>query len=122
MFSVGTDILEIKRIEKLMKKSSFLPRFFGSAELEELGKRGFPVQSVAAAFAAKEAFSKAVGTGISGFELKDVQILHNEKGKPYFLFTGSAEKLTKDKQFDVSMSHSDDYAVATVIAFERIQP
>lgn len=119
MFSVGTDILEIKRIKKLMEKSSFLSRFFGSSELEELEKRGFPVQSVAAAFAAKEAFSKAVGTGISGFELRDVEILHNEKGKPYFKFSNSALKLTENKSFDVSMSHSDEYAVATVIAFER---
>lgn len=119
MISVGTDLVEIERIRKSMENTSFLKRFYGSLEYDELEKRGFPPQSVAGAFAGKEAFSKALGTGIRGFSLSEVQILHNKEGKPFLSLSGKAGELARGLSFDISISHSEELATATVIAYER---
>lgn len=117
MISIGTDLVEIDRIKKSMENTSFLKRFYGSMEYAELEKRGFPPQSVAGAFAGKEAFSKALGTGIRGFSLREVEVLHNGDGKPYLHLSGNAEKLAGGRTFDISISHSEELATATVIAY-----
>ena len=72
-----------------------------------------------AAFCAKEAFSKSLGTGISGFSLKEVSLLHNERGKPYLSFSGNAEKIVHKTgcSFDVSITHTESLATAVVISF-----
>ena len=70
----------------------------------------------AARFAAKEAFSKALGTGINGFSLTEIEIAENEKGKPYFILSGRAEKLAEGLTLHLSMSHERDAAVAMVVA------
>lgn len=115
--TIGTDLVEIVQIKKAMERPSFLTRFFGEKELEELEKRGFPAQSVAGAFAGKEAFSKAMGTGIRGFSLKEVEILHLDSGKPYLRLSGAACLLGEGRTFDISITHTDRYASACVVAF-----
>lgn len=102
-----------------MEHPVFLKKFYGERELAELEKRGVPAQSVAAAFAAKEAFSKALGTGISGFSLREVELLHEDSGKPYLFLSGSAKELAGKLSFDVSVTHTDALASATVIAWEE---
>ena len=76
-------------------------------------------QHYAVRFAAKEAFSKAMGTGISGFELKDVFVQNEESGKPYLVLENSAKKLFEEKCPDakifLSLSHEKEYATANVI-------
>ena len=67
MPSVGLDLVEIGRVQKAMKRSRFCRKILGGEEYRQLEKRGFPPQSVAASFSAKEAFSKAIGTGVSRF-------------------------------------------------------
>ncbi len=84
-------------------------------------KKQFPKHSVAASFCAKEAFSKAIGTGIKGFNLKDVELLRNEKGMPYFKFSGNALKIVNDKnlRFSVSITHTKEYASAAVVSWRE---
>ena len=116
MFSVGTDLIEIDRIEKAMENPRFMQRVFGEAERMELEKRRFAPQSAAAAFAAKEAFSKAVGTGISGFSLCEVQLLHNQDGAPFLKLSGKALEKFGHWHFSVSLTHVKTLAQAVVIA------
>ena len=120
MLSVGTDLIEINRIAKSLQNRYFLEKIFGQRELEELEKRGLPAQSAAAAFAAKEAFSKAIGTGLTGFSMREVEVLHNDRGAPYFYLTGRAKELVEGRnlRFSLSLTHSMELAQAVVIAYE----
>lgn len=78
-------------------------------------------ETIAANFAAKEAFSKALGTGIRGFSLTEVSVLRNELGAPYFVFSGEAEKIVRERglQFSVSLTHTDELAAAFVVAWQQ---
>lgn len=98
---IGTDIVLISRISKSIQKQHFKESVFTPAELEYCKSDS----NFAGIFAAKEAYLKALGTGIDR-RLNTVEILHNEKGKPY---------INSVQNSDVSISHDGDYAVATVI-------
>lgn len=123
MLSVGVDLVEINRIEKSLKNPRFCKRVLGENEYLQLMMRGFPVQSVAASFCAKEAFSKAMGTGVRGFELSEVELLREENGRPYLKLSGSAERMAKERrlEFAVSVTHTKEYAQAVVVAEQRGQ-
>lgn len=112
---IGTDIVEISRIARLIENTGFLQKHFTTAENEYFLLKNKNPQSVAASFAAKEAFSKALGTGIRGFSLKDVEILHDELGKPYVNAYNGAGELLGDGKVFLSLSHSDEYATAMVV-------
>ena len=117
MFSVGIDMVEIKRIKKSCSNPRFLNKILGNQEYEQLKERNFPLQSIAANFCAKEAFSKALGTGIRNFSLCDVEILRNELGEPYIILNGKAKDIAKinNLEFRVSITHTKEYACAVVI-------
>ena len=91
MINCGTDIVKISRLEKALETPGFYEKVFGKRERAEFEKRGARLESLAAAFAAKEAFGKALGTGIRGFSLCEAEVLHKEnriffcpeKQKPY---------------------------------------
>ena len=119
MISNGIDLVEIEKVEKAIESESFRKRVYGEAELRELESKR--AESYAAAFCAKEAFSKAVGTGLSGFDLREVEVLHDENGKPYFKLSGRAKELADELNFDfaLSLTHTKDYAAAMVTAFTR---
>lgn len=114
MLLVGTDLVEIRRIQRSMRNPRFCSRVLGEAEYAQLALRGFPVSGVAASFCAKEAFSKAVGTGLSGFELRDVQLLRRSSGKPELRLSGAALCLAAGTEFSVSVTHTERYASAVV--------
>lgn len=118
MHSVGIDLIEIARIEQSIENKRFVSRVFGERERLELLKKQNSIQSYAAAFAAKEAFAKALGTGIRGFALNEVELLHDELGAPYLKLSGNAQKIAANKglSFAVSVTHTDNYAAAVVIA------
>lgn len=118
---IGIDMLEIERVEKSIRNKRFLTRFFGARELAEYAARGGKSNYIAANFCAKEAFSKAIGTGIRGFELREVELLRDGFGKPYLVFTGSAAEIVGrlNLEFETSVSHTKQYAVAVVQAFVR---
>ncbi|MDE6470426.1 MAG: holo-ACP synthase [Eubacterium sp.] len=101
MYKIGTDIVKISRIEKSIKNDTFLQQVFTEREIEYCKK----AESFAGLFACKEAYFKAIGTGIK-FPLTDVEILHDDKGKPY---------INGIENSDVSVSHDGEYAIATVI-------
>lgn len=113
---IGIDMLEIDRIKKSAINPRFLSRVFGEQELDLYRGRGCPPSFLAANFCAKEAFSKALGTGIRGFELKEVQLLRGELGEPYLELSGKAKELAENLSFEVSVSHTRENAIAIVIA------
>lgn len=120
MLLVGIDLVEIGRIKKSMKNPRFCSRVLGSTEYSQLKMRGFSAQSVAASFSAKEAFSKAIGTGLSGFSLGEVELLRTCDGKPWLKLSGSALEIAKQRnlRFSVSVTHTKEYAAAVVIGEE----
>ncbi len=116
---VGTDIIEIDRIARSMKKERFLLDYFGEKERLMLQERKFRAESVAANFAVKEAFAKSIGTGVRGFLLREVQVLRGPLGEVFLQLDGKAAKQAAERGmtcFHVSVSHCKEYAVATVIA------
>lgn len=121
---IGTDIAEVKRFEKWVKNPEMLERFFHEKEISSAKSDAVKCQHYAVRFAAKEAFSKALGTGISGFGLKDVYITNDGEGKPLLNIEGDALSLLKERLGDcqafVSLSHEKEYAVAFVV-LEKIE-
>ena len=111
---IGVDVAEVGRFGK-DTLPQFCLRVFTDAEREYLSSRKYALTSVAGLFAAKEAVLKALGTGIgNGVALKDVEILHTEKGQPYAVLHRQAERIFSElgKRLSVSISHTSDLAVA----------
>ena len=123
MFIVGTgvDIIEISRIKQAVKKwpGRFIKRVFTDREIEYVKDKTVPYQHLAARFAAKEAVLKAIGDGsIRRIELKDVEILNDEHGRPFVNLSGCAKKIKRQKKISdiiISISHARAYAVANAI-------
>lgn len=119
MLSNGIDLIEIARVKSSLENEHFLERVFGERERAQFEAKGSRAESIAGAFAAKEAFSKALGTGIRGFLLHEVEVLHDELGRPYFALSGSAEKIANERgmRFALSITHTEQYAAAFVTAW-----
>ena len=116
---IGNDIIEIERIEKAISKESFKNKVYTQRELENIEKRGDRVETYAGIFSAKEAISKAIGTGVREFSLTDLEILNDNLGKPYVVVSEKLDKILKTKkedyQIEISISHSKKYAIAMAI-------
>lgn len=119
MMYSGVDLVEIKRIQKSLENPRFLEKYFGEEERAELKAKNFKPESVAACFAAKEAFSKVVKTGLSGFALNEVQLLHEQSGAPCLSLSGKAIKLAENLELSVSISHTSELAIAFVIGCDK---
>ena len=124
IFGIGTDIVNIKRIERSLKKNgnALKNRIFSKKEIIYCEKNKNPFPFYAKRFAAKEALSKALGTGIrKGVNFKNIEILNDSFGKPFILLKGSTaiflKKKIKSKKYFIYLSLSDDlpWAQATVI-------
>lgn len=117
---IGIDIVEIERIKKaLNRRKNFLDKIFTVEEKEYISNRQNNINTIAGMFAAKEAISKALGTGIRGFNWIDLVISHDDLGKPCVVLEGEAKKLAlnKDiKKVHISITHSNKDAVAYAIA------
>mgnify|MGYP000070429735 CR=1 FL=1 len=117
----GTDIIEIDRIKKPLDEfESFRYRVFTDKEIEYCESRNMArYESYAARFAAKEAVLKALGTGLAeGIEWKHIEIMRDEKGKPYVILSNKALELFNKmgaKGIDISISHCSAYAVAYAV-------
>lgn len=122
IYGIGTDIIEIDRIRNSLNKNlRLLDKIFSEDELIVLKEKNYKSESVAGNFSAKEAVVKSIGTGLRGFNLKDVQILRNELNMPIVVPTGKfKEYLNKIgvSEIMVSISHSKNYATATAIAIK----
>lgn len=122
IIGIGTDIVEISRIETIMKRtSSFIEKSFTHNEIEYFKSKGLKGNIVAGNFAAKEAISKAIGTGFRGFGLKDIEVLRDELGKPIVNLSEKVHKLVNIKEFNmhISISHSKENAIAYAVMEER---
>jgi holo-[acyl-carrier protein] synthase len=124
IFGIGTDIVNIKRIDNSLKKNGevFKNKIFSKNEISYCEKRKNSSAFYAKRFAAKEAFSKALGTGIrKGVNLKNIEVSNNAQGKPSILLKGNLSNLLKKrikcKKYYIYLSLSDDkpWAQATVI-------
>lgn len=104
---IGTDIIEIERIQKALEIPGFKERVFTARERKERGKR---VESYASAFAGKEAIVKALGTGFRNLSFQDIEILHEKSGKPYICLYGE-----KKENWLISLSHDKSVAIAYVL-------
>lgn len=121
IIGIGTDIVEISRIEKIMNRtSSFIQKSFTQNEIEYFKSKGLKGNIVAGNFAAKEAISKAIGTGFRGFGLKDIEVLRDELGKPIVNLSDKIYKLVNVKEFNIyiSISHSKENAIAYAVMEE----
>ncbi|WP_295209559.1 holo-ACP synthase [Ruminococcus sp.] len=117
---VGTDIIEIERIKKSCQSRRFCERVYSEKELTLFSQKKNPYESMAANWAAKESFGKALSTGVEGFGLNEVSCLRDENGCPYLELTGNALRIAKERglTFSVSLSHIKDIATAVVIAYK----
>ena len=98
IFGIGTDIVSIVRIKKSIKNKRFVTRVYNVKEISKCKNLIKSEHCFAKRFAAKEAFSKALGTGISnGINLNEIIVKNNNSGKPYFNFEGNTKKLLKKK-------------------------
>lgn len=119
IIGIGNDIVEVKRIEAAIEKHGerFLKRIF--TETERQYCQAFNDTAgvhFAARFAAKEAFSKAIGTGFTkGFKLNEFGIINEQTGKPIAVLAGSLAEKYPDFLIHVTLSHTDNYAIANVI-------
>jgi holo-[acyl-carrier protein] synthase len=121
IFGIGTDIVDVDRIKISLKNKNFIKRIFNEKEVSRCRKINNSINCFAKRFAAKEAFSKALGTGISnGINLNEIVILNKKSGKPYISIIGQTKKTLKkkfkNKNSKISLSLSDEkkYAVAFV--------
>ena len=119
VIGMGIDIIEIDRIKKAIERSNkFLDRCFSEEEKIFFDTRNRRGEVIAGNFAAKEAFAKAMGTGIREFELAEISVLRDALGKPYIKLSGSAREIVNImavSTIHVSISHCRQYAVANVI-------
>lgn len=122
---IGTDIIQIQRIEKILSlhPTLFLNKYFSPCELQryenQRENKKIYASKIAKLFAGKEAFVKALGTGFRfGINLHDIEILSNELGKPYINITGETQKYIEKtfqnyKNLRYYISLSDDYPTGT---------
>ena len=122
IYGIGTDIANINRIKKSLKNKNLINRLFNKNEIKKCNNQFNKANCYAKRFAAKEAFSKALGTGIrKGVNLKNIEISNNSQGKPSIKLKGNLpnflKKRVKNKKYNIYLSLSDDrpWAQATVI-------
>lgn len=118
ILGIGTDIIEIDRINKAINSTPmFLEKIFTKKEIEELTKKKIRIESVAGNFAVKEAVSKALGTGMRGFTFKDIEVFRDKLGKPIVKISDKVKALIKVNNYivNVSISHNRTCAVAFVV-------
>ncbi|WP_297405865.1 holo-ACP synthase [uncultured Cetobacterium sp.] len=120
ILGLGNDIVEISRIEKAILKKGFLEKVFTEKEIELIKSKGGRAESYAGRFSAKEAISKAFGTGVRGFKLTDIEILNDELGKPIVSLKGILKEREKKVKIELSISHCKEYATAVALVLERM--
>ena len=116
IFGIGTDLIEIARVERACEKESFRNRIFTAQEQKLVAER---VQRAAGNFAVKEAVVKAFGTGFGKISPGEIEVLREPSGKPYVVLYGAAEEFRAENgitALHVSISNTKEYATAYVVA------
>jgi len=119
ILGVGVDVVHVRRIAHWLMVPGLPERFFHPDELSSAMSRGHAVAlSLAARFAAKEAFGKAVGTGLRGIRLTDIRVVNNHNGKPEMMLYGTAQEKFRAlgcSTIHLSLTHESDNAIAIVV-------
>jgi holo-[acyl-carrier protein] synthase len=122
---IGIDVVEVERISAAVERhgEAFLARLFTPAERNYCTSKKFPAMHYAARFAAKEAVSKALGTGIgSHANWLDLEITHDPAGAPKLLLHGLAAEFAHSRgitEIQISLTHAKAYAAANAIAIKE---
>ena len=119
ILGLGIDAVDISRMQRWVNNLGLLTRFFHPQEIAETNGKGITAAySLAARFAAKEAYGKALGTGLSGITLKNILVTNNPSGKPELTLFGDALALfqqLKGHRIHISLTHERSIAIASVI-------
>ena len=111
MRGLGLDLLEVDRFVRLLSREHFMRRVFSDYERAHIARRrGHPAETAAGLFCAKEAYGKALGTGISGLRLCDVEVRHTSGGQPVLYHNGNAVAGAH-----LSITHTARTAAAVVV-------
>ncbi|MEO7165563.1 MAG: holo-ACP synthase [Chthoniobacterales bacterium] len=118
---IGIDLVDCARIESSIERfgEKFLQRVFTAGEIVYSNSMKFPARHFAARFAAKEALSKAFGTGIGkSMGWRDLDVQKRESGEPFVVLSGGAEKMAQERgvgRIWISLSHTEQSGMATII-------
>ena len=116
---IGVDVIHVNRMTRWRKIPGLLERYFHPEELAAAMAKGNSADlSLAARFAAKEAFGKALGTGLAGIVLKDIMIKNTHNGQPVILVSGTALTALRKcgaEKIHLSLTHERDNAIAMVV-------
>src|SRR6184192_1982846 len=121
VLGIGVDLVECARIERSIERfgEKFLHRVFTDGEIEYSTSMKYPARHLAARFAAKEAVSKAFGTGIGkAMGWRNIDIQKKSSGEPFLVFSGPAQELATKRGVAsalITLSHTEHHAVACVI-------
>lgn len=120
ILGLGTDIVEVSRIEKAINKTSgFLTRVFTKKEIEYCESKPNKYERYAGRFCAKEAIAKALGTGIRDFKLCDIEINNDNLGKPEVTLYGTLAEKKNSVEIHLTISHCKEYGTATAIILSK---
>jgi holo-[acyl-carrier protein] synthase len=121
VLGIGVDLVECSRIERSLDRfgEKFLRRVFTEGEIEYSMSMKFPARHLAARFAAKEAVSKAFGTGIGkAMGWRNIDVRKKKGGEPFLVFSGRAQELATIRSVTsalITLSHTDHHAMACVV-------
>lgn len=121
ILGVGTDIVEINRVKSAMENNEkFIDKIFTESETIYIFNKRIKYESAAGMFCAKEAVSKALGTGINEFKWTDIEVVRDNNGAPQVKLYNRAYQVFIQKEMKdilISISHCREYAIATAVAF-----
>jgi holo-[acyl-carrier protein] synthase len=119
IIGIGVDVVHVRRLERWRTTAGLLDRYFHPEELSaSLAKGSAAALALAARFAAKEAFGKALGTGLTGIVLKDIMVANRRNGKPELEVFGTARRALEQSganRVHISLTHEQDNAIAMVV-------
>jgi len=125
IYGIGVDLVEIRRIDAALRRwgNRFVERIFTDTEARFCWKKAYPPSSFALRFAAKEAFSKALGTGMRrGLRWRDIEVFHHPGGRPGLKLRGTSFEICREEKINrihVTLSDEGQYGMATVILEEK---
>jgi holo-[acyl-carrier protein] synthase len=117
---LGLDLVKVERVERALARfgGRFLARCFTAAEAAAAMQRPRPAQALAMRFAAKEAFAKAAGLGLRGLALTEIEVVHDQLGKPALVLHGRARAWASQEGLTgchLSLTDDGGYAAAVVV-------
>jgi len=127
IIGIGIDIIDIRRIDKMIIKygDRFIKKCFSQIEIQRSENSKNTIQSYAKKYAAKEAYAKALGTGLTrGVYRKDIEVSNNNLGKPILILHNKAAQIlnqigSKNTKIEISLSDEKNYAISNVIIFNE---